>query len=44
MPEVVYDIASKQRELGPDEETQKLGEQQRQWAAKRLLPVFKLLQ
>jgi hypothetical protein len=44
MPEVVYDIASKQRELGPDEETQKLGEQQRQWAAKGLLPVFKLLQ
>jgi hypothetical protein len=40
----VYDIVSKQLELGPDEERQKLGEQERQWAAKCLLPVFKLLQ
>jgi hypothetical protein len=44
MPGVVYDIVSKQHELGPDQERQKLGEQERQWAAKCLLPVFKLLQ
>jgi len=44
MPGVVYDIISKQRELGTDEERQKLGEQERQWADKCLLPVFKLLQ
>jgi hypothetical protein len=44
MPGVVYDIVFKQRELGPDEERQKLGEQGRQWAAKCLLPAFKLLQ
>ena len=40
MPGVVYDIVSKQRELGPDEARQKLGEQERQWADKCLLPVF----
>jgi hypothetical protein len=34
MPGVVYDISSKQRELGPDEERQKLGQQHRQWASK----------
>jgi hypothetical protein len=30
MPGVVYDIISKQRELGPDEERQKLEKQERQ--------------
>ena len=34
MPGVMFDIASTQREVGPDEKEQKLGEHQRQWAAK----------